>query len=658
MDELERLPDNPQVRAVRSASGFVKSEVEAGTDLRELALFHLLQEVRRLHAENAPPHTLYQILVRDRLQPADAGRIVISLMAAEGAVRRDPADAVAELLAEGRLTAAQKAAAALPHTEGEAVRARVERQRQLVDRLQSQAEEHLATGREEQARACLRDALALASDQVGLPELLAGIPTTPASSVQAAPDSEQACGSRGSRRPGTGAPTVFQVVRGVGRAPDAVDDGFAIPVENGHATDIDPPVGHALHYAVFARETPAPWSRPIGTSTRIVPPVSDLVIEGGAQVVHGRWNTHKDAVAVDVRRTATKPDGPGETVAVEENRRFHDTAVVDGTRYFYTIVAVYPSVYGGPTLRSEPVTGWGTTRLEAKPVTELSATPVGEGVPTVRADLDPTDRQGCRDPTRGKAVPVEYGTHVAAEDLARYGSPLDDRGLTARGESMSLVATVPSGRTWLVAFTLDADGAVRGQDAVAELVEPVRQVQAQRFGDDILVTWLWPEGTSAADVAWSGGLRRITVRQFRDEGGCYLRDVPAVRRLDITAVLPGTDECRAPLVSVEVTGRATKISYELRRGGHRLFGGVRCSVTLASAEAVQSATVLLVGSQGPVMPVAPDDRCVRLLCEDVCWRRTLRSCCPRSRCPARSASPIGCGVSSPNPPRRCSSTRP
>jgi len=605
MLELDKMPDTTKIRAERGAVGILVTEGKAGVDLTSLALFHLLQVVREKHAEGAPARTLFSLLTRSKLQPADAGRIIVSLLA-EGGTRRDPAAAVAELLAEGRLVAAQQSAAALPGADGDAARAAVTRQREQVENLRTGAAEDLRAGRDEQAGARLREAMSLAADLPGLAEELATVPAAPVLGVSASADGG---GVRVAWRPAPdhGQATVFRVVRGNGRDPVDPDDGTEIPVKAGHATaDAAPPVGRRVHYAVFARVASGRWSRPACAAVQVVPPVTDVVIEGGNRVVTGRWRVHPDVATVEVRRTTETPDGAGEPVAVERNRAFRDESVVDGVQYYYTLVASYLPASGGTAMRSALVVERGATRLEAKPVTSLTVTAAGGGSPTVR--LSWQQRPGSEIVIRRshQPCPWEYGEFVAPVELQTYGTEFDGQ-LSRKGESMTLVASVPPGRSWFVPFTTGPQGGLRGQDASIDLFDPVRRVRAQRFGDDIRVTWLWPDEVSAAEVAWTGGRRRITLQQYREEGGCELRSVPGVTRVEVSAVVLGSgDEVRSPAISVEVDDRPPQLSYQLRRRGHRLAGGVKCTVTLSGAEAVRGATLILVGSSGAVMPLSAD----------------------------------------------------
>jgi hypothetical protein len=158
-----------------------------------------------------------------------------------------------------------------------------------------------------------------------------------------------------------------------------------------------------------------------------------------------------------------------------------------------------------------------------------------------------------------------------------------------------------------VPFTLDIDGAIRGQDAIVDLANPVHRLRAQRFGDDIRITWCWPEAVSAAQVQWAGGSRRITVAQYRDEGGCQLRGVPMVSRVEVGAVLlSDSGECRSATTSVLVEERTPQLTYQLRRRGTRLTGGVRCVVTLSSAQPVPGVTIIIVAAPGHAMPSSPE----------------------------------------------------
>jgi hypothetical protein len=293
-------------------------------------------------------------------------------------------------------------------------------------------------------------------------------------------------------------------------------------------------------------------------------------------------------------------------VAVESNRTFRDADVRDGAQYFYSIVACYSGPRGGAVLRSAPHVERGASRVDARPVTTLTvaATP-GEAL-SVR--LSWRQRPGTEVVLRrgSRPCPWDYGAVVPAAELRSWGAELDGR-LSLRGEAATLVAALPPGRSYCVPFSIGTDGAVRGQDAVVDLTDPVQRVEARRFGADVLVTWHWPDHVPAADVRWNGGHRRIGHRQYRDEGGCRLSGLGSVRRIEVSAITftDEGDETRSPAVATEVAERRPELTYQLRRRGNRLLGGVQCTVTVSSAVPVSGATLVLVGAAGHAMPLSP-----------------------------------------------------
>ncbi len=488
-----------------------------------------------------------------------------------------------------------------------------------MESLRRAAVEDLRAGHDDQARARLTQAHRLACD---LPELVEQLATVPAAPVLVVTADADGCGVHIAWRPAPdhGDATTFRVVRRAGREPASAADGREIPIRSGHSSsehsssghsthDEVPPVGQRVHYAVFARtgsSRAAQWSRPTCATVQVVPPVTDVVVEGGSDVVTARWRVHPDVAAVEVHRTAGVLDGRGEPVAVNGNRAFCDQTAVDGVQYFYTLVACYPRPGGGGALRSAPVVVPGATRPEAQPVAALTAAPVNGAASTVR--LSWSQRPGSETVIRNSPQPCPwgYGQVVALSELAGYGVELDGT-RTAKGESMTLVAPVPPGRSYCVPFTLGTDGAVRGQDAVVALTNPVRQLRAQRFGADVRVTWLWPDKVSAADVQWEGGRRRITLQQYRDEGGCQLRGLSGASRVGVGAVIFGdSEESRSSMTSVVVEERPPQLTYQLRRRGYRLINGVTCVVTLSSAEPIPEVTVIIVAAAGHAMPLSPD----------------------------------------------------
>ena len=608
--ELDTLPDGPSVRATREAVGMLVTEAGAGTDLSALSLFHLLVPAREKRDEGAGARTLFGLLTRTGLTPAEAGRLAVSVLA-EPTGRAGTLTTVSALLADGRLLAAQRAADGLTGAPGEAARAAVRARREEVDQLRQAAAADLRAGNHERAADRLHAALGLAGDLPGLSDELARVPAAAVLDVRADPDQR---GVRVSWRPAPehAEDTEFRVVRG-SRSPADPDDGVVVPrsAASGPTATVDevPPVGRTLSYAVFARVPGGRWSRSAGAApVRVVPPVADLHVEGGAGVITGRFRTHPEVTEVQVRRFPGEPaEGPGHPVTAQHDG-FRDETAEDGVRYRYAVVAEYAPVEpGGPVLRSEPVLGVGATRPEPRPVRVLTADPVtGDGRLAVR--LSWRQPPGSEVVVRWAAQPCpwSYGQPVPAAEIAGYGQELTGE-RRVLGAAVTLVAALPAGRAHCVPFTLGSEGGLRGQDAVVDLLHPVGGLQARRLGDELLLSWAWPDAASVADVSWPGGSRRITPIRYREEGGCRLPAPPGPARVEVTAVLLGVggDEGRSPAAAVAVPGRSPRIGYQLRRRGHRLTGGVRCEVTLSGAEPVPEVTVLVVAAPGTVLPGSP-----------------------------------------------------
>jgi hypothetical protein len=116
-------------------------------------------------------------------------------------------------------------------------------------------------------------------------------------------------------------------------------------------------------------------------------------------------------------------------------------------------------------------------------------------------------------------------------------------------------------------------------------------------------------------VQWAGGRRRITLQQYREEGGCQLCGVPGASRIEVGAVMLGeSGESRSTTTSVVVEERPPQLTYQLRRRGYHLMGGVTCVVTLSGAESIPGSisgpitgvTLIIVASTGPAMPRSPE----------------------------------------------------
>jgi hypothetical protein len=598
-ERLSRAPDTPANRAAKEAIGLLDTAVARGADLRTLTLFHLLEPVR---AGRAQPSGLLRQLVGAGLDRGEAGRIVLSLLADNSITTVDPLDTVQQLLAEGKLSAAQKAGAALTGEGATVARKLVREQTERVLQLRTMASQDLAAGREEHAALRLREAVGLASDQSELAAELARLPLPPVLEVLA---QAEGSGVRLGWRipPSHGSSTQYRVVRRLGRAPAGPADGRVLATTSALALDDPaPPVDRPVCYAVFASHGAGVWSRPAVAEIRVVPPVSDVQATGERDAITVRWQAHPDVLAVRAwRRIGFAGPAPGQPLPVANNST-RDTEVTDGVEYVYSIVAVYRSADRDHEITAPVVLVRAATRPDLAAVTDLRVESAGTGAES-RVQAAWQQPVGAEVVLRrgGTVPPWPVGERVSTADIAAYGWELPGAPVPRDGW-MTLTAAVPPGPSVYVPFTIDRHGGIRGREVVFGLAQPVRLLRAERFGSELLLTWVWPEEITIAEVGWPDGGRRITHRQYRDEGGCRVPLGSQAADVQVRTVLRvGAERFRSVPVTIRISRERPRLSYTLERRGSRFTGGMRCIVCFDSSQWVRC-TVLVVAAEGHNMP--------------------------------------------------------
>jgi hypothetical protein len=388
------------------------------------------------------------------------------------------------------------------------------------------------------------------------------------------------------------------VVRAVGRLPTALDDGDVVarpgPAESGEAVDPAPPVGATLGYAVIALADGGTPASAVGARIRVVPPVADVVVAGGAGEVTARWTHHPDMVEVDVRRRGADGDVP-----VAADRGAFRDAPPGGIEHEYVLVARYA---GG--LSAEPAVVRGATRPEPVPVTDLFAgpRPADEGPGVL---LGWRQAVGAQVQIRRSATPCPwpFGATVADAEVAALGEPLDGERVTAAGRT-TLAAPVPPGPWFLTAFTRTGDGWLRGNDVRIDVVPPVTGLRAHRQGREVLLSWVWPDGITLADVHTGGPVQRVLRQRYVGDGGVRFDCGPTATRIQVIAIRRDDTGAEAAALAVSTTVPAvrTPVRWTVIRSGHRWRGNERIAVEV-TAEADLYCTVALTATPGIVLPI-------------------------------------------------------
>ncbi|GAA4232498.1 hypothetical protein GCM10022254_32530 [Actinomadura meridiana] len=323
---------------------------------------------------------------------------------------------------------------------------------------------------------------------------LAALPPEPPCELSAEPVGR---GVRLAWEPSVSDDVRYVVVRKEGAVPPAsVSDGTRVAtVRQTVYEDTRPETGVPLYYAVFARRPTGTVSEQAATSRR--PVFRTGRVEITAQrvddgVVELEWRLPANATGVTVRRTA---GGETTDVHVTEPGRLRDVTVTNEESYTYTVRAHYAGT-------DELSAGTAVTLVPGR----LPASPGPVHVRTVTRNLGLCYRfvdllpQGAEPGTARvlwtqDRLDLQPGEQRPITELAAYGSLLTEteaRGFALPRQGLYYFAQV------VVRHGTGHLGAVRRYAAREEIGE----VAARKQGDTLRLTWTWPEGCTAALVAW------------------------------------------------------------------------------------------------------------------------------------------------------------
>ncbi|SDC89435.1 fibronectin type III domain-containing protein [Actinokineospora iranica] len=599
-DAVERANRRSGEQAAREALGILNTAARAGVDLRALALFHLLEDVRQARADGVPDGVLVQRLRASGLADDEARLAVFSVLNETVRAPVGGLAGVTELLASGKLIAARQALVTVSDaTDAAAARAAVDQQAEQVRQLRALAQDALAAGDEGAAAHHLRQAVALAGDDDELAAQVLRVPLPPVAEVSARVDG---LGARVSWRAPATHPddTVYRVVRQAGRAPGDPDDGSVVREAAGGSVCVDAkaPAG-AVGYAVFARVEGGAWSKAATTTVDLLPAAHDIQLSSVDGKVDAQWQVHPDAVAVEVRR-----DGADNPVRLGGKTSFVDRP--GSGDHVYTFAVAYRGA-DGALLWSAKTSARAGNRGRARAVSALRITAVPSDA-GARVAITWRHTEGVEVTVRraDRPAPWAFGAVVTAAAVDGHGEPV--RGAVAdRGEWRTLTADVPVGRFFYVPFTHGPAGMIRGHEDVLGVAPPVADLRCERLGPDVVVSWTWPANTGTADVRWTGGFRRITRHEYQSEGGCRVHCGTGAVTIAVSGVVPtpGGDSVSAP-VELTLGARPPAVAYTVSLARRPLVGGGTVRVRLTADQEIPDCTVLVVAAPGLVMPLRAD----------------------------------------------------
>jgi hypothetical protein len=275
-------------------------------------------------------------------------------------------------------------------------------------------------------------------------------------------------------------------------------------------------------------------------------------------------------------------------------------------------IAPGPAADGPVTLDPplQPVTDLQVRTIRSRTdIVQLSWSPPPAGLVSMRIAADPP--------------PWREGTAISIGDVDGYGSPLGVTGLPGPDRKMTHELMLPPARAFVTAVTVLGPAAAVGRTVEVTRGAPVRGLSARRFGEEVRLTWTWPEEAIAARVAWQPSAvtsgaparreeRTCTRRAYEAEGGfSAVMGYPA-QHVAVWVVLAGADEKQvtAPAELV-VPGAGVPVYYDVRRVPG--FGGLvslirrrrRRQVRVRATSACDLPDLVVVESRNPVIPLGP-----------------------------------------------------
>ena len=260
-----------------------------------------------------------------------------------------------------------------------------------------------------------------------------------------------------------------------------------------------------------------------------------------------------------------------------------------------------------------------------QPVTDLQARTIRSRTDIVQLSWSPPPAGLVSMRMAAEPPPWAAGTIVAASDADSYGRPLSATGVPGPDRRMTHELALPQARAFVTAMTVrDADAAV-GRTVEITKGAPVRGLSARRFGDEVRLTWTWPEEATAAQVAWqpsaaidegvaSAGRQQRTCsrRAYNAEGGFAAVMGHGAQRVAVWAVIAGADGERvtAP-AEIEVPEAGIPVHYDVRRVPG--FGGLvslvrrqrRRTLRVRATRRCVLPDLIVVESRHPGIPLSP-----------------------------------------------------
>ncbi|WP_071289219.1 hypothetical protein [Mycolicibacterium llatzerense] len=608
--------DSDALQAAQKALALIRSDFADSGRLQQLVLATFAATAKEMLARGELLASALAKLSNDTgLDRVDAARLLANL---SGSTSTRGLSDVTNFLADGALADARRTFDAVADAElfGET---EIQRVKELLTSAETRKAALIAeyeaamTSRDYGTAAkALSQAVSIDKQDARLQSQLDSLPPPPPENLVVKPVADGRLSL--SWRANAGGDCGYIVVRSTdGRAPANAADGTQLARDLTVTTYVDanPPVAQRVHYAVFAERRGAA-SLPVSASHILLPAPTEVSASASLTDITVMWRLAKEAVGVQVVRIDS--DGTRIPMKVAGGNRVTVSGLVTGSRYRFQLEAIY-------------VLGDGTRMLS--PAAAVDATPRG----VIRAVTDlrvvearlPDGREGHRATwSEPGGFPVELWSFPIDERLPAPGSEVVLTDMDALdGRRVSGVLDAAAGLAGLsfaklrelrvvAAITVDGDRGLLGDSAVAGSAPSVKNARADRYGDELVVSWEWPHGDYSAAVTWFQGgaahTRRCTRAEYKSDGGVRISAAGSVDRVTVATVAHGNGaEWVAGPVEIQLAARLPVVRYELDIPPSR-FGRRKPARAVVHANGYAGPlSFLVVARTSSIMPSKPDD---------------------------------------------------
>lgn len=511
-----------------NALALIKKTV--GNDEQQLHLLVIQNFIYLLKnaLQTTAPARAVDLLEKLGLKRTDIPRLYLALIdSGDAQSKSSPWNTVINAIASGQLLAARMEANKLSVTGANDDKAAdtlkaLETQEKRVKELKEQFDQHIAASDFDAAHTTFTELTQTITDDESLLALGKNIPPGEVRSLSLALDSSGTSveinwfsGSRSDTA------TKYRIIRKEGAAPTSISDGETVTevTNKTQAVDKTPPIGAIAHYAVAATNG-GRYSPIASTSITLAPPVSNVTVLAEETSLSLSWRAAPGTTAVEVQRSG--PDGVT-TTTVGPTEGIYFSKLKQNTTYTLSITAIYGE--GQQERKSAPTRATGITRGKISPVKSLHKKLSSNDNGTSSVQLSWTAIPGYESAVY--AFPTsdapKYGDKLTLEKIVNYkvtGTPFK------RGNQEGIAADLPSGVFTYAVVTFNETTAIAGANETIGLSHPLTTVEAKRYGDTTIVSWVWPDGIDEVSGRYSGpsgqGHTTISRTTYQQQGGLRL----------------------------------------------------------------------------------------------------------------------------------------